>query len=233
MSPVEAPILLVESDRRLGEAMARQLAADGYRVELASNARHARVLAAGSRPRLAVLGRLEPPRGSLALLEEIRSAGEEGAWDARMPALVIGGSTTELDAVRAFESGADDFLAAPVGYLELRARLAALLRRADGPARVPAVVEVGPLRVDPVSRTATVDGEPLALRRMEFELLLCLAGEPDRVFTRAELLRSIWGYRSNGSTRTVDTHASRLRTKLGRAGRRWPVTVWGVGYRLR
>ncbi len=84
-----------------------------------------------------------------------------------------------------------------------------------------------------MSRTATVDGEPLALRRMEFELLLCLAGEPDRVFTRAELLGSIWGYRSTGSTRTVDTHASRLRTKLKRTGRRWPVTVWGVGYRLR
>ena len=233
MSVVVAPILLVESDRRLGEAMARQLAADGYRVELASNARHARMLAAGARPRLAVLGRLDSPRGTLALLEEIRSDEEGRVWDSGMPALVIGAAAGELDALRAFESGADDFLPVPIGYLELRARLAALLRRADRPGPAAAVVEVGPLRVDPVSRTASFDGEPLALRRMEFELLLHLAGEPDRVFTRTELLCSIWGYRSTGSTRTVDTHASRLRIKLHRAGRRWPVTVWGVGYRLR
>jgi DNA-binding response OmpR family regulator len=235
---VIAPILLVESDRRLGEALAQQFAADGYRVELARNADHARILAAETRPRLAVLGRIDAPRGTLSLLEEIRAAdGPERVWDQRMLALVLGGAAgAELDVLRAFEAGADDFVSMPVGYLELRARICAVLRRArqsiatgDG-----APIEVGPLRVDVVHRVATLAGRPLRLRRMEYELLLHLAGDPERVFGREELLRAIWGYRHSGATRTVDTHASRLRAKLGTARReRWIVGVRGVGYRLR
>ncbi len=233
MSGPAGPVLLVDADRRFGEALAQQLAADGYRVELARSVRHARVLAAGARPRVAVLGGLEEPRGALSLLEEIR-CGEAGeSWDSRMAVLVIGQAGAEIDALRAFDAGADDHVVMPVGYLELRARVAALLRRADAPAEPAGLVEVGALRIDTRSRTATLAGAPLALRRMEFELLLHLAAEPNRVFTRAELLQAIWGYRSSGSSRTVDTHASRLRMKLRRGGEPWLVGVWGVGYRLR
>jgi DNA-binding response OmpR family regulator len=232
MSPA-APILLVEADRRFGEAIAQQLVADGYRVELAGNVRHARILASETTPRLAVLGRLDAPRGALSLLEEIRTDGPGQVWDRRLPALVIGAGDAELDALRAFEAGADDFVAMPIGYLELRARVCAVLRRAAAPPRAPALIEVGHLRIDPLRRVATLAGEPLALRRMEYELLVHLAGDPDRVFSRAELLRTIWGYRSAGSTRTVDTHASRLRNKLRRGEQQWLVGVWGVGYRLR
>jgi DNA-binding response OmpR family regulator len=231
MSPA-APILLVEADRRFGEAIAQQLAADGYRVELARNARHARILATETRPRLAVLGRLDAPRGALALLEEIRGDDRDGIWDRRLPALVIGASDAELDALRAFDAGADDFVSIPVGYLELRARVCAVLRRTVGTVELPPDIEIGPLQIDPLRRAATFAGEPLALRRMEYELLLHLAREPHRVFSRDELLRAIWGYRSSGSTRTVDTHASRLRRKLVHRGERWIVGVWGVGYRL-
>jgi DNA-binding response OmpR family regulator len=227
-------ILLVESDRPLGEALAEQLAADGFRVELARNVVHARLLAAESRPRLAVLGRLEPPRGTLALLEEIRGREARGCgWDRAMPAIVIGAGGRELDLLRAFDAGADDYLALPIAYLELRARMRAILRRSSEAPEPAGRIEVGALAIDLARRTASIADRPLELRRMEYELLAHLASEPERAFPREELLRAVWGYRSAGSTRTVDSHASRLRRKLqGREERPWVVGVWGVGYRL-
>jgi DNA-binding response OmpR family regulator len=231
----ERPILVVESDRRLGEALASQLAADGFRVELARSARHARILAGESCPGLALLGRLDSPRGAVALVEEIRRAPEHGScWDPDMAAMVIGGSRGELDAVRAFESGADDFMPTPLGYLELRARMLAVLRRCAPPPDQERILQVGPLSVDLLARAASLRGRVLPLRRMEYELLARMAREPERAFPREELLREIWRYRSTGSTRTVDTHASRLRTRLRAVDATpWVVAVWGIGYRLR
>ncbi len=87
--------------------------------------------------------------------------------------------------------------------------------------------------IDTRAHTVTVDGTDICLRRMEFELLVHLAREPERVFAKAELLHAVWGYRSSGSTRTLDSHASRLRRKLAPDdSRRWVISVWGVGYRL-
>jgi DNA-binding response OmpR family regulator len=150
-----------------------------------------------------------------------------------LPAIVVAADGHELDMLRAFEAGADDFLARPAAYLELRARLRALLRRtADRPARAHPL-EVGPLAIDTFARTVTVEGREVSLRRLEFELLAHLASEPERVFAKAELMHVVWGYRSSGSSRTLDTHASRLRRKLATAGAHGLViSVWGVGYRL-
>ncbi|MGO9490438.1 MAG: response regulator transcription factor [Solirubrobacteraceae bacterium] len=231
MSPT-APLLLVEADPRLGEALAAQLSADGYRVELARNARHARILASESNPCLAILGRLDPPRGAVALLEEIRASdGEQTCWESTLPALLIGVVGGEIELLRAFEAGADDFMAMPVDYLELRARLRAVLRRSAVAPDAPRTLTVGELTIDLARRSALLAEEPLELRRMEYELLAHMARQPERAFSREELLRVIWGYRSAGSTRTVDTHASRLRRKM-RCGGPWLVGVWGVGYRL-
>jgi DNA-binding response OmpR family regulator len=228
------PILVVEADRLLGQAIAEELAADGFSVELARTAEHARMLARTNAPRLAVLGLLDSPRGALALLEEIRRSGPVGPlWDRTLPAIVVGSRARELDVLRAFDAGADDYLARPAAYLELRARLRAILRRSsDGQGRA-RLIEAGPLRIDTPTRLVSVDGRAVAVRRMEFELLVHLAREPERVFAKGELLRAVWRYRSGGSTRTVDSHASRLRRRLDPDdAQRWVVNVWGVGYRL-
>jgi DNA-binding response OmpR family regulator len=226
-------ILIVESERELGCAIAEQLVADGYRVALARTAEHARVLARASSPKLALLGSLDGPRGALQLLEEIRGADGDATWDRALPAIVVGRQAQELDMLRAFEAGADDFLGRSGRYLELRARLRAVLRRADAEAKPAQVLDVGALRIDMRARSTTLDGSAVDLRRLEFDLLLALARDPRRVFAKEELLRVVWGYRAPGSSRTLDSHASRLRRKLDSSGdARWVINVWGIGYRL-
>lgn len=119
----------------------------------------------------------------------------------------------------------------PFSYAELRARLAALLRRAGTRPR-PGRIRIGPLDLDPFSRVVRLDGTPVHLSKKEFGLLRALATEPARVFTREELLEEVWGFQAHVPTRTLDSHASRLRQKLRASGCRFIVNVWGVGYRL-
>ncbi len=234
LRPRGPQVLVVESDPELGPAIVEQLIADAYRAELARSAEHARIRAAASPPSVVVLGDLGSPRGALELLEEIRQSARAGtSWPRETPVVVIGPRAQELDVLRAFDAGADDYLARPPGYLELRARLRAILRRASSTPGHGRSLRVRSLSIDLGARSASLSGQPVELRRQEFELLVHLAREPERVFARDELLREVWGYRSSGSTRTLDSHASRLRRKLcARDARRWVINVWGVGYRL-
>jgi DNA-binding response OmpR family regulator len=232
-----AVILVIESDAVLGAEIVEQLAADGYRTELAHTVEHARALAAQRVPKLAVIGDLDSPCGALELLREIREADQECAyWARELPIIVLSSQAQELDMLRAFEAGADDFLARPAGYLALRAHLRAVLHRCEGRAGRERPLQIGALAIDVSAHVVSLHGQRLDLRRLEYELLLQLATAPDRVFSKGELLRSVWGYRSNAATRTVDSHASRLRRKLVEADAhppgRWVVNVWGVGYYL-
>jgi DNA-binding response OmpR family regulator len=151
--------------------------------------------------------------------------------DPGLPLIVLSGRVGDVDRIRGFERGADDFVPKPFSYGELRLRIAAVLRRTrtrPGAGRL----RVGELSLDPSSREVRLRGRRIELSQKEFALLRALAVEPTRVLTKAELLRDVWGFRSLGTTRTLDSHACRLRNKLSAEGDRFVVNVWGVGYRL-
>lgn len=224
-------ILIVEADHATATFLCDQLTADDYSPAVVATVEGARQSAAEFAPALILLGETAEPRGALALLAEIRA----GRWpfDAWLPALVLSASASEIDILRAFRYGADDVIAKPAGYPELRARIGALLRR-SAPHGAGRIVRVAGLEIDTRARSARLEGEPVALTQREYSLLLHLAADPERVFTKDELLNAVWGHRSFAATRTLDSHACRLRDKLARSGDRgWVINVWGVGYALR
>jgi DNA-binding response OmpR family regulator len=154
-------------------------------------------------------------------------------WVERAPVIVLGREQADsVDRIHAFRRGCDDYVPRPFDYQELVERIRAVLRRVRPESAD--VVEAGPLRVDTRTRVVTACGVRVPLAQKEYELLLRLARDPGRVFTKAELLQEVWGYRPGARTRTLDSHASRLRRKLRAAGADDTLVenVWGVGYRL-
>jgi DNA-binding response OmpR family regulator len=154
-------------------------------------------------------------------------------WLERAPVIVLGREEADtVDCIHALRRGCDDYVTRPFEYQELVERIRAVLRRAKP--RGGEIVDAPPIRVDTRTRDVRVAGVCVRLAQKEYELLVRLAREPERVFTKAELLHDVWGYRAKARTRTLDSHASRLRRKLREAGA--PVAlvenVWGVGYRL-
>jgi len=135
--------------------------------------------------------------------------------------------------VRLLERGADDVIYEPWLYFEVRARLAALLRRANAGGRRREVLRAGALRVDVAARRVWIGDTEIKLTAREFDLLRVLASDPDRVFTRSELLESLWGLGDWARTRVLDSHAARLRRRLNDAGGGNSVrNSWGRGYRF-
>ena len=227
-----ATILVVEDDAATRTFLADNLTADGYELIVADNARDALRLLESKFPDLALIDLGLPDASGFEILRRVRQAdGVATRIDPATPLVLLTGRDGELDRVRGFERGADDYICKPFSYPELRGRVAALLRRARYRRRG-GRMRVGALEVDPSARTAHLRGAPLDLSQKEFALLRMLAAEPVRVFTKDELLRQIWGFRHMGTTRTLDSHACRLRRKLGVHGDRFVVNVWGVGYRL-
>jgi DNA-binding response OmpR family regulator len=189
-------------------SLVRHLTSDGFQL-----------VDDGARPDLVLLG-------ASAALDEYRSK------LGNVPVIVLGDPDSDaVDCVRALERGCDDFVPRPFAYEELLARIRAVLRRTSPPDHE--LLSAGPIDVDRATRRVTVSGRPAPLAGKEYELLLKLMTDPERVFTKEELLRDVWGFRSLGRTRTLDSHASRLRRKLRDAAEgRYVHNVWGVGYRL-
>jgi DNA-binding response OmpR family regulator len=154
-------------------------------------------------------------------------------WVDRAAVIVLGRAEADVvDRVRALRRGCDDYVPQPFDYQELVERIRAVLRRARP--HESDRIDAPPVRIDLATRDVRVDGRRVQLAQKEFQLLARLAREPRRVFTKAELLHDVWDYRSTARTRTLDSHASRLRRKLRDAGCEAPLVenVWGVGYRL-
>jgi DNA-binding response OmpR family regulator len=227
-----ATILVVEDDAATRTFLADNLTADGYELFVAESAHDALRQLEAKFPDLVLVDLGLPDASGYEVLRRVREAdGVVSRIDPATPLVLLTGRDGELDRVRGFERGADDYICKPFSYPELRGRIAALLRRSQQRRRGTRV-RVGELEVDPAARTARLRGAPLDLSQKEFALLRLLATEPGRVFTKDELLRELWGFRHIGTTRTLDSHACRLRRKLGVHGDRYVVNVWGVGYRL-
>jgi len=220
-----AALLLAEPEPATRGYLERQLVNDGFHVLQAAFGGEALALAERTRPDLVLCSELD-------LCARLREGEPGRTWNRDVPVIVLGPEEADaVDRVRAFQRGADDYLHRPVVYDELLARIRAVLRRTSPPAAE--IVEVGDLRIDRLARVVAVRGETVHLAGKEFELLCALADEPYRVFTKDELLRDVWGYRSFTRTRTLDSHVSRLRQKLEQApDDRFVVNVWGVGYKL-
>ena len=220
-----AALLLADPEPATRDYLDRQLQSDGFHVLQASFGGEALALAERTRPDLVLCAELD-------LCARLREGAPGRTWNRDVPVIVLGPEEADaVDRVRAFQRGADDYLHRPVVYDELLARIRAVLRRVAPPA--PPKLEIGDLAIDPLSRVVTVRGEPVHLAGKEFELLSALAAEPHRVFTKDELLRDVWGYRTFTRTRTLDSHVCRLRQKLEREpGDAWVINVWGVGYKL-
>jgi DNA-binding response OmpR family regulator len=225
-------ILIVEDHSATRRFLADNLAADGYEPLEARSSAEGRRQIATQCPELVILDLGLPDRDGLDLLRELRESSEAGGGlDSQLPVLVLSGRAGELDRIRGFERGCDDYLVKPFSYGELRGRIDALLRRTRTRARL-GRVRIGALEVDPVAREVWLEGERVHLSKKEYGLLRTLASDPSRVFTREELLQGVWGFKSLVPTRTLDSHASRLRKKLSRGDSTYVVNVWGVGYRL-
>ena len=224
-------VLLVEREEPIRSFLEQQLTDDGFEVLATERARQALELVEQAQPDLVLLDAVLPDGSGFEVCSRLREGEPGRAWNRDVPVIMVSSRTEPVDRVRGFARGCDDYVTKPFVYEELVARMRAVLRRASGPRRESLVVNG--LEIDLASRTVRLNGERVQLSAKEYDLLVALAEDPQRVFRKEELLRDVWGFRSLGRTRTLDSHASRLRRKLNPDGEAaYVLNVWGVGYRL-
>ena len=219
-------VVVAEQEDTIGNFLVRHLADDGFDVLRAGDDETTLELVERVRPDLVLLGT------ELDVCRRLR-VGEPGrSWDRAVPVIVLGEPQADaVDRVRAFDRGCDDYVSRPFHYDELLARIRAVLRRRE--AAPENVLEAGEIIVDQETRCVTIGGTRVPLPGKEYALLAQLASAPTRVFTKEELLRDVWGFRSSARTRTLDSHACRLRRRLADVSETpYVLNEWGVGYRL-
>jgi DNA-binding response OmpR family regulator len=215
-------ILLIEDDRRLSELLAKRLRAEGYEAETCGNGVDGLERAASGAFDLAIVDVMLPGLDGVTLTSTLRGQGSS------LPVLMLTARDAVDDRVTGLRAGADDYLVKPFAFVELLARIDALVRRA-GPVVAGATLVEGAVVVDPMARRVTVDGREVELTAKEFDLLQCLLEHPGRVLTRVELKELVWDFSFDAQTKVVDLYVHYLRKKLGPAGDIIQ-TVRGVGY---
>lgn len=221
-------IALVEDDLSQAELIRAWLADAGHACACFASGEQFRRHAEADAFDLVLLDWMLPDDDGLAILAWLK-----GVVGARYPVVMVTSRSEETAVVRALDAGAADYLPKPVKQAEMLARIRAIARRGDrgGPTNT---ICVGTVRLDRGERTATVDGEAITLSGKEFELAALFLENPGRLFTRKELLEEAWGAWAFADSRTLDTHLSRVRTKLGLNEARGIelLNVYGKGYRL-
>jgi len=222
-------VLVVDDEPLVRDVMSRYLEHDGHRVVTAEDGEAARTLIERETPSLVLLDVMLPGRtDGLELCRWIRSTSD-------LPVILLTARVEETDRIVGLELGADDYVTKPFSPRELAARVQTVLRRAR-PSRPPRErITIGTLVVDAAQRAARADDRLLNLTAKEFDLLWFLASNPNRVFSRDQLMHRVWGYAAALDTGTVTVHVRRLREKLEADPSRPQLleTVWGVGYRFR
>jgi two-component system response regulator RegX3 len=219
-------VLLVEDDDSIGAPLAKGLAREGFEVERLTRGETAveRLTDGARSPGVVLLDLGLPDVDGFDVCRRLRRESD-------VPIIVVTARSEEVDRVIGLELGADDYIVKPFGFRELLARIRAVTRRTAARPAESVPVEVGDLTVDPRTREVTVEGRAVPLTPKEFDLLALLAEDPGAVFSRGQILESVWDPHWYGPTKTLDVHVASLRKKLGDPA--WIETVRGVGFRLR
>lgn len=223
-----ASILVVEDEPAIQELVAYTCSSSGYQVRRAESVAGAREAIGRELPDLVLLDWMLPDRSGVDLLKDLRAEERTRA----VPVIMLTARGSEADRVVGLDTGADDYVVKPFSPRELMSRMRAVLRR-RAPQLAGEALSYGPLNIDPARHEVSVDGRPIKVGLAEFKLLSFLIGHPERVYTRSQLLDSVWGDHVFIEERTVDVHVLRLRKALAPAGVQHLVqTVRGIGYRL-
>ncbi|WP_149179177.1 response regulator transcription factor [Streptomyces sp. TRM49041] len=218
-SPAVWRVLVVESDTEDAESLVKGLQRHGHEVRRVETGIAA--LRAYDNADIVLLDLELPDLDGLEVCRRVRSAGTT-------PVIAVTARGAELDRVLGLQAGADDYLVKPYGFRELLARMDAVMRRVQAHTVAPPVISHGALRIDAAARQVSLDGRRIDVTRKEFDLLYLLASQPDTVVPRKRIMKEVWG--DVWSRRTIDTHVSSLRNKLGASD--WILTVRGIGFQL-
>ena len=224
-------ILVVEDDPSIRMGLEDTLAAKGYEVEVVGKGGEGAERALSGRYDLVVLDVMLPDIDGFEVCRRIRSA---RGPERRVPVIMLSARGAELDRVRGLELGADDYVTNPFSLMELLARVASVLRRAQGDTQEPIAIAFGDIEIDLVGQVASRSGKRIELPSRAFAILKVFARRPGEVVSRDVLLDEAWGYEDYPNTRTVDNHLVKLRRALEDEPDkpRWLVTVHGAGYKL-